>query len=233
MSGTTENKNISQIVIEQIQKMIMSGELKVGDKLPPERELTETLNIGRPALREALKGLEAIGFINKVHGHGNYVANNLENSLFKPLSLSFKLSNGKMEDILTLRVLVENHTVIEAAKNATEKDIIKLTDAVNNMITSENVDEKIYYDKLFHYEIAKISNNMLIINLLDSISYLMDAFIGKSVMVSLFKEHAIEEIYDEHRNIINAIKEKDPSQASSYMKKHLDNINLSSFQEFD
>jgi len=211
----------------------MSGQLKVGDKLPPERELTESLNVGRPALREALKGLEVIGLIKKVHGQGNFITNNLENSFFKPLSLSFKLSNGKIEDILSLRILIESYTVEEAAKKATTSDIDKLSEITNNMIQADSIEDKTIYDKMFHYEIAQLSNNKLIINLFDSISYLMESFIGKSVMVSLLKEHSIEEIYDEHCKILNAIKENDPAKASSYMNEHLNNINISFFRDFD
>jgi len=228
-----ENKNVSEIIIEQIQKMIMSGELKVGDKLPPERELSEMLNVGRPALREALMALEVIGLIKKIHGQGNFITNNLESSFFKPLSLSFKLSNGKIEDILNLRILLESYTVQEAAKIASNSDIKRLSGILNNMIKSETIEDKAFYDKKFHYEIAQLSNNQLIINLFDSISYLMESFIGKSVMVSLFKEHAIEKIYDEHLQILNAIKSKDPGKARLYMNNHLNNINISFFRDFD
>lgn len=233
MFQSIENKNVSEIIIEQIQKMIMSGELKVGDKLPPERELTESLNVGRPALREALKGLEVIGLIKKIHGQGNFISNNLENSLFKPLSLSFKLNNGKIEDILDLRLLIEGYTVEEAAKKATSSDIKKLSEITNNMINTEKIEDKAFFDKLFHYEIAKLSDNKLIINLFDSISYLMDSFIGKSVMVSLLKEHSIEDIYNEHIKILDAIKSNDPLKAHKHMSNHLNNINISFFKDFD
>ena len=52
---TSENKKLSDQVIRHIQQMILDGELSEGDKLPPEREMTERFSIGRPALREARK----------------------------------------------------------------------------------------------------------------------------------------------------------------------------------
>lgn len=225
MFESIENKKISQIVIEQIQDMIMRGELKNGDKLPPERELTQTLNIGRPALREALKALEVIGLIESRHGQGNFVVNNTENSFFKPLSLSFKLSNGNIEEILELRHLIENYTVRQAAIHANAEDVERLYKLYGSLVEAETTELKSHYDKDFHYEIAKISKNTLINNLFESTSYLFDNFINKTVRMSFFGEDSIEKLYEEHLNIIKAIEKHDSEEASKYMYLHLNNIN--------
>ncbi len=224
MFETIENKKISQVVIEQIQDLIMKGELKDGDKLPPERELTKTLNIGRPALREALKALEVIGLIESRHGQGNFIVNNTENSFFKPLSLSFKLSNGNIEDILELRHLLENYTVSKAAINASHEDIEKLYQLYNDLVNAETKELKSHYDKEFHYEIAKISKNTLINNLLESTSYLFDNFISKTVGMTFTGDDSIEKLYEEHLNIIKAIEKHDSEEASQCIFLHLNKI---------
>lgn len=225
MFETVENKKIFEIIIEQIQKMIMDGSLKNGDKLPPERELTELLNVGRPALREALKALEVIGLIESRHGQGNFIINNIENNFFKPLSLSFKLSNGNIEEILQLRYIVESFTSGQAAMVATEDDVKKLYDITNNMMDAKTENEKSYYDKLFHYEIASICKNQLIINLLGSLSYLLDNFIEKTVRMSFFGEDSIEKIYSEHARIIKAIETHNREEAIASTNYHLSQIN--------
>lgn len=227
MFETIESKKISQIVIEQIQNMIMKGELKSGDKLPPERELTKTLKIGRPALREALKALEVIGIIESRHGQGNFIVNNTENSVFKPLSLSFKLSNGNIQEILELRHLIEAYTVKKAALLANTKAINKLYEIHNAMIKAETKEKKSYYDKQLHFEIAKISENFLINSVLESTSYLFDIFINKTVRMSYFGEDSIEKIYQEHLNIIKSIEKHDADEASKFMNYHLNNIVVS------
>lgn len=224
MFETIENKGISQKVIEQIQDMVMNGELKCGDKLPPERELTQKFNIGRPALREALKALEIIGLIESRHGQGNYIVNNTENSFFKPLSLSFKLSNGNLEEVLELRYLIENYTVKQSCIKANSNDIKKLYDLHNKMIEAESTELKSYYDKEFHYEIAKIGKNMLIDIVLESTSYLLKNFINKSVEISIFGDDSTEKIYEEHLNIIKAIENHDEKAAVEYMNNHLNKI---------
>jgi len=225
MFESIENKKISQIVIEQIQDMIMRGELKNGDKLPPERELTQTLNIGRPALREALKALEVIGLIESRHGQGNFIVNNTENCFFKPLSLSFKLSNGSIEDILELRHLIESYTVRQAAIFASVEDVKKLYKLYENLVDADTTELKSLYDKEFHYEIAKLSKNTLINNLFESTSYLFDSFINKTVRMSSFGEDSIEKIYAEHLDIVKAIESHNEEEASQYMNFHLNNIN--------
>lgn len=231
MFESIENKKISQIVIEQIQEMIMRGELKSGDKLPPERELTQTLNIGRPALREALKALEIIGLIESRHGQGNFVVNNTENSVFKPLSLSFKLSNGNIEEILELRHLIESYTVKQAALLSDANDINKLYEIHNAMIKADTTDHKSQCDKEFHYEIAKISKNILINSLLESTSYLFDSFINKTVRMSYFGEDSIEKIYEEHLNIIKAIEKHSEEDAAFSMHAHLHKIDITILKE--
>lgn len=226
MFETIENKKISQMVIEQIQGMIMRGELKNGDKLPPERELTQTLSIGRPALREALKALEVMGVIESRHGQGNFVVNNTENSVFKPLSLSFKLSNGNIEEILELRRLIEDYTVRQAAILSNEKDAERLREIHSAMVKAETTEQKSQYDKEFHYEIAKISKNILINSLLESTSYLFDSFINKTVRMAFFGEDSIDKIYDEHLHIIEAIEKHDDKEAAQRMQIHMNNIDV-------
>ncbi len=231
MFQSVESKKVSQVIIEQIQNMIMSGELKIGDKLPPERELTETLNVGRPALREALKALEVIGVIERIHGQGNFISSNIVDSFFKPLSLTFKLSNGRPEEILQVRFLLETFTVDQAAINATAEDIEKLELIHKRMVVSKSLEDKAKYDKEFHFELTRISNNTLILNLYQSVSYLIDAFINETVRVSLFEEKSIEKIYEEHEIIIQAIKDRDSTKAVEAVKKHLDNVNMASIKK--
>lgn len=231
MFETVESKKISEIIIEQIQKMIMNGTLKIGDKLPPERELTEQFKVGRPVLREALKALELIGIIECRHGQGNFIVNNIENSLFKPLSLSFKLSDGNIEEVLQLRYIVESFTAAQAARLATEDDVRKLYDILRDMMDADTEIKKSSFDKMFHYEIASISKNKLIINLLESLSYLLDIFIEKTVSISLFGEDSIEKIYNEHIRIIKAIEAHDIEEAVEATNHHLSQIDTAMLHE--
>jgi GntR family transcriptional repressor for pyruvate dehydrogenase complex len=92
------------------------------------------------------------------------------------------------------------------------------------MIEAESTELKSYYDKEFHYKIAKIGKNMLIDIVLESTSYLVKNFINKSVEISIFGDDSTEKIYEEHLNIIKAIERHDEKAAVEYMNNHLNKI---------
>lgn len=226
MSETIENKSVAQAIIEKIQNMIMHDKLKIGDKLPPERQLTEMWKIGRPALREALKALEVIGLIERKHGQGNFIANNINNSYYKPLSISFKLNNGNIEDLLDFREVLESSSVKAVAKKASKHDIKKLYKIYENMIDEKDESKKAKFDKALHYEIIKLSGNELFITTWNSLSYLIDIFIDKTVNISLYEEKSIHNIYEEHLCILKAIENHDTNAAAEALKNHLKKIDI-------
>lgn len=225
MFTAAENKTISQVVIEQIQDMIFTGQLKEGDRLPPERELTQQFQIGRPALREALKALEVLGLVECRHGLGNFIVNRVDNNFFKPLSLSFKLSGGNPREILELRYLVETFAVRGAAKLSTKEDCTKLRHLLRQMKEAETPYEKSQWDQLLHYEIVRICENSLIMQTYESVSYLLKSFISQAIDLSYYSEgDSVETIYEEHRTIIDAIEAHDEDRAAACMNAHLGKI---------
>ena len=99
MFNSISNKKVYEQVIEQIQKNIMDGTFKNGDKLPSERELSEKMAVSRTSIREALRVLETMGVVESRQGEGNFICSNIEKSLLQPLSMMFKLNNGSWSDI--------------------------------------------------------------------------------------------------------------------------------------
>lgn len=214
------DKNISKAIIRQIQALIMNGSLKAGDQLPSERELSQAFDVGRPALREALRALELVGLIEMRHGQGNFIASDMLNTSFNPLPLAFKLSNGKPDHILQMRFAIEAYTVKLAAESASPEEIEALYLCHQAMIDADTDEGKAHADKLFHYEIAKISQNPLIIALLANISDLMEGFIQRSIELALF-ENSLEVIYAEHLNMIHKIEAHDAAGAVHELDIHL------------
>lgn len=94
-----KNRNNHQYIVDEIKKMILYGQLKVGDKLPPERELAELYQVSRTSIREALKFLEAQGLLEIRQGDGNYIANHLEETSKDLLSLVFVFDECKRKQI--------------------------------------------------------------------------------------------------------------------------------------
>lgn len=218
------SKKISEVVIDQIQKKIISGELKEGDQLPPEREMIQDMGISRSTLREALKALEVMGVIESRQGNGNFVVNNTENSVFKPLSLAFVLSEGKDSDIFEARLAVESFNAQQAALKATEEDIKMLYEIHNNIIQAETDAEKIKFDSELHYKIAKICDNVIIVLFLKGISYVFDNFLRQVLQRAFDESDSYNVVYKEHERILRAIEAKDPDEARLAMVDHLNQI---------
>ena len=226
MFKSVENRSVSQMIVEQIQEMIMSGELKAGDPLPTERALSEMLNVGRPSLREALKALEVMGIVESRQGSGNYITNNVSENFYKPLSLSFKLSGRDHSEILQMRRMIEYYTTVNAASNADDNDIKELRSIEDHLESLTDPLEISRADRRFHTRIAEITGNSLILDTLNSASYLLDSFANEAIRISGFMGDSLDSVYQEHMAIIHAIENHDPEAAFESIRKHLGSIRL-------
>lgn len=229
MNDHTEPNKLSQLIIEYVEDMILSGQLKEGDRLPPERELTETLRVGRPALREALKALEVLGLLEMRHGVGNYVVNRVDSHIIKPLSLAFMLNNGAPEEILETRLLIEVFACRKAAQTATDQEIQQLRLLQLGVEQAESLDKKAQMDHALHNQIVQLSRNTLLRSFYDGASYMFDSFFGESVRTSDYADDSIGQLYLEHERIVDAIAAHDGDRAAMAIQTHLGNINLSLF----
>ena len=225
MFTTIKNKKVYEHVIEQIQNMIMIGTLKKGDKLPSERELCEQLGVSRTSIREALRALEIIGLVESRQGEGNFISDVIENNFFEPLSVMFMLNKDKPEDILELRMIIEVGAAYSAAKRVTPKQAEELHEIMNRLELAETEKERAKIDKELHYKIAQITGNYFIINLLNSISTLMESFIKYAREIILKKIDNNDLLIKQHREICDNIANNNPAGAANAMREHLELIN--------
>lgn len=216
-----KNTRIYEQIVEQIQNMIIDGTLKQGDKLPSERDLAESLRVSRPSVREALRALEIIGITEARQGEGSFIKVNFDKSLFEPLSVVFMLSKGKSKDVLELRSILEIETVALAAVRITEEELKELEEVIIQMKTTEEETINAVVDKAFHYRIAQASKNILIVNMLNAISSLIDTFIKEAREKIINNKENKEILIQQHEAIYLAIKDRNPQEASLEMKKHL------------
>jgi len=222
MFEEVKNKRISEMVIDQVQQKILNGELREGDKLPSEKEMARSMNISSVAMREAVKTLEVMGVVESRHGKGNYIVNNIEDSTFKPIALSFRLSGGRTEELWEMRRLIEEFTVSKAVQRATADDINELRKIHERMQSLGTNQEKSVADFRLHCKIAEISGNKLVQLMLESISYLFDQFIEESIGYEYSYNHTYANIYKEHAELIDAIEKGNCEKALECLYQHLD-----------
>ncbi|MDX5682251.1 FadR/GntR family transcriptional regulator, partial [Clostridioides difficile] len=166
MFNSIASKKVYEQVIEQIQYKILNGELKKGDKLLSERELSEQMNVSRTSIREAIRVLETMGVIESRQGEGNFICTNIEKTLIEPLSMIFKLNNGTLEDILELRIILEIEIAKLASKRITSSEVIELKHIIDEMRVETNKKDNnrvlVLLDQKFHSKLATLSKNYLI-----------------------------------------------------------------------
>ncbi|MBU5484859.1 FadR family transcriptional regulator [Clostridium sp. MSJ-11] len=220
-----KNTKVYEQVIEQIKDMINKGILKKGDKLPSERDLVEKLQVSRTSIREALRALEIIGLIESRQGEGNFVKSNFENNLFEPLSIMFILEKSDPMDILELRKIIEKETATLAATRISEDELTELRDLIDKFKNLDEDEEMVKADREFHYKIAQVSKNFLILSILNAISSLMEIFIENARRNILINTDNKELLVKQHEDIYIALSEHDPEKALKAMSIHLETIN--------
>lgn len=205
-----DNKSNYKKIVNQIQTMIINRKLKLGDKLPPERELSEMLGVSRTSVREALKALEVIGIVESRHGEGNFIVNNLSSYTTNGLSIMYALNNGTLHELLELRRCLE----VESARNIIErndpKDIERLQDIIDAYNGANSDEERLKLDQCFHKTVIALSNNILYRYLFDMLAVLIIPYIADAVQLTIDNYPFPEKILiKEHNEMLNAIKAKD------------------------
>lgn len=212
-----KSENLSEKVVKQIIKLIENNELKPGDKLPPENEFAEKLGVSRGILREALTILQFQGFISRKPKDGTYIREiSLEE--ISADSMVKSLKDSTYIDLIELREALELKAIELAIKRADSKSIYE----IKQYLESVNVDDENYSisDYNFHMKIAELSKNVLIMNFIDT-SYDLIREMGEK---SNHNRRRKIEIFEEHKNLINAILERDMIKAKDSLRFHLSKV---------
>ena len=220
-----ESNKVYMQIINQIKDSIRRGELKKGDRLPSERQMSEQLSVSRATVREAIRALEIMGLVQCIQGEGNFITNNVENSLIEPISMMFILNQGRINEINELRRALELEAIELASKKIDNESIIRLEKLCKKIETDSNEIVRAEADKQFHYEIARASENILIINILNAASFLIESFIKDVRIRIITNTENIDIINSQHRSILNALQNKNTMKAVYYMQQHMDLIN--------
>ena len=109
----------ADVIMDQIERLILEGKVRPGQKLPSERSLAEEFDVSRPTVREAIQKLEARGLIQRRHGGGTFVAEHVGSTFIDPMMAMIQRSPDGTFDILELRFALESVAAWLAADRAT------------------------------------------------------------------------------------------------------------------
>lgn len=225
MMQPIERVSQTDMVVKELTKYFLTEEIAEGDKLPTEMELCERLRVGRSTVREALKALQVMGYVNMEPGRGAFLK---RKSLESPVrSILSWLGSHKVEvaDFIEVRMQLEPLAVRLAVERGSKEDIEKI-DSIRReyelTLGSSPFDEKIgeklgELDARFHAAIGEASHNMLLIDLNNVAIEAFKAFRERTFKVENHAKNAVLP----HRNIVAAIQKRDAAAAQRYMKGHL------------
>lgn len=205
---------ITTMIAQQIQDMVQSGKLQPGDKLPSEREMCESFDASRTAVREAISGLISKGILER-RNKGIYVCKVGREVMMESIELLIATRGISIKDILEARAILEIENAGLAALRATEEDIKELEKCVIKIEDASNHPKEIRKSAAkFHELIAKSTHNPL---LLDFFMVMFETFNNDPRSVNTIFKSA-----SSHRHILEAIRSRDEDRARKEMRKHLD-----------
>jgi GntR family transcriptional repressor for pyruvate dehydrogenase complex len=219
--GPIEKQDLRQRVVGRIVELIRTGNLRPGDRLPPERELVEIFAISRPSLREAMRALSTLGIVESRHGGGTFVTALDARTLLAPLDIFLQLSQVNIEDTFESRRIIEIEIVRKAATNAKRADIADLKEmiAAHQKIQKDPVGFRIL-DSRFHEKLSSMAGNAVLQRVAYGL-YNMDLHIRRRATA---EPGLISQSTEDHAGIAAAIVAHDPERAAAAMARHLTHI---------
>lgn len=213
---------VADKVAEQLRRLISDGRVKVGDRLPSERELAEQMGVSRISIREALQQLEMQGMLEIVHGGGSIVRNITGQEIRKTLELFLERDPKRVLELAELRAFMEAWAAREAARHRTEAELGAIRGYLEEMERDfERGQIRYDVDFKYHTEIAGATHNTIYLHLIDNIYTLINYSIKIHHEEVFTGRDDQETILNHHRNIYNAIRDGDQDAAEVAMKEHL------------
>lgn len=216
---------ISDAIASSLEKRILEGSLKPGDRLPPERELAAELGVSRPSLREAIQKLASKGMVQSRQGGGTYVTDRLESTFFDPWQDMMGAHPNLREDLLEFRRMLEGQAAEWAAVRATEADLERLTQsfqALSRAFEADDLEKRSASDIAFHQAICEASHNALIGHLASAMLRLMQDNIRLNLGELRAVPGAANLLQNQHRALFEAIRDRKPAAARAAAHTHID-----------
>ncbi|MFC0272093.1 FadR/GntR family transcriptional regulator [Metabacillus herbersteinensis] len=216
-----KKRRLFEEIIIAIEEYIEEEEISAGERLPSENELASLFQVSKTAVREAMSVLQANGIIEKRSGagiflkdlHGESIAGRVTNHL---------LNQKDYREILEFRRGLEVEAAALAAVNATDEDIRMIREAQKKLLEAHtNGALGLEEDYMFHYSIILASHNSIYKQVFDNVAEKFEEGMRISKLQSSKVPGRFVEVYEEHNDILDSLKSKNPKKAAEAMRNHL------------
>ena len=215
----------ADVIMDQIERLILEGKVRPGQKLPSERSLAEEFDVSRPTVREAIQKLEARGLIQRRHGGGTFVAEHVGSTFIDPMMAMIQRSPDGTFDILELRFALESVAAWLAADRATERgrgNVQRRYHELQSAVRSHDLHREAKADAEFHLAIAEASQNGVILHIMRSIFVLLEESIVKNLAELNLGRIRKQDLALQHEAIYRAIViDRDTAAARRAVRQHM------------
>ncbi|WP_136659602.1 FadR/GntR family transcriptional regulator [Nitratireductor sp. XY-223] len=217
----------SDEVVQQVESLILDGVLRVGDRLPGERDLSRRLDVSRPILREAIKTLEQRGLLISRHGGGTFIADVIGEIFSQPVMDLIGRHRRATYDYLEYRREVEGFTAAFAAQRATAADTDLLTEIVEQMRVAHadaDFEREAALDVEFHNAVGEAAHNIILLHTLRSCYRLLsDGVFFNRALIFQFSGTG-DKLLEQHIAIFEAILAGDADTAKKRAEQHIESV---------
>lgn len=214
---------VSELIVQQLRDSILNGTMKTGDKVPPERELTEQFRASRISVREAFKKLESSGLVTIKPGSGVFVAEVSSKAMSESLSSLLHVQKTALDEVTQARIMFEPSVAKLAAEKITSEGIERLEQNVQTALKrmKSDVPATVEISFEFHSLIADITKNSVLILIVNTINDVCKEWMTK-LSRSLKDEIEVRgHSIDYHKRILEAFREKNSEKVYALMMRHL------------
>ncbi len=219
------SKKNYEIVMQQIKEKIESGQFMPGERLESVVELSKRFAVGRSTVREALSALKAMGWVQIKQGGGTFVSTELPQASPAPLGDALSQADSLLE-LLEVRKILETGCAALAAEKCSESDLRDLEAIIDDMLLHLRDDARSeQLDVQFHLKVAEIARNLVLLEMMKTLSARLHDSIKSSRALWFYGERAsAQRLLEEHSSIVKAIRRGDPAAASETMLNHLQKV---------
>jgi len=215
---------LKDVCIRRFEELILSGGFSAGERLPPERDLAKRLGVSRPVVHEALVDIAAKGLVSMTPRIGATVNDFRRQGSIALLTSLLEYHQGKLdpkllEGMLNMRLLVETENARLSAKNRTDAQLEEFYELLKQeaQANHSDIEAVTQLDFEFHLLVTIATDNLLYPLLLNSFKP-----VYTNLTSQFFQDHSVvPEVFDFHRQLVDAIRERNEQQSVDIMWKLL------------
>ncbi|MGG5172074.1 FadR/GntR family transcriptional regulator [Pseudarthrobacter sp. J1738] len=213
---------VTDEAIGKIKDMLIRGDLRPGDRLPPEKELSERLGLSRSSLREAVKALELIRVLDVRRGDGTYVTSLSASLLNEAVAFVVDLHQDRsILELFEVRRILEPASAFLATSHMTPELIDSLRATMDGIDENTDVEQLVSHDLAFHGIITKAAGNDYLSGMLEALS---SGTVRARIWRGLTQDKAVAHTLAEHKAIADALERGDAELVRALVTVHISGV---------